>query len=68
MPLAETLWVADEEEPHPIGLMVEHLEYHSEEWQDYWLLYCLQRLAVRDRQKLYESDYASLVIDGVGAK
>ena len=48
--------------------MVEHLEYHSEEWQDYWLLYCLQRLAVRDRQKLYESDYASLVIDGVGAK
>ena len=51
-----------------IGLVVEHLEYHSDEWQDYWQLYCLQRLAVRDRQKLYESDYASLTIDGGGAK
>ena len=27
-----------------------------------------QRLAVRDRQKLYESDYASLVIGPVGAQ
>lgn len=51
-----------------IGLVVEHLEYHSVEWQDYWRLYCLQRLAVGDRQKLYESDYVSQVIDGNGAK
>ncbi len=51
-----------------IGLMVEHLAYHSEEWQDYWRLYCLQRLAVGSRQKLYESDYASLVIGPGGAK
>ena len=46
-----------------IGLTVEYLEYQSETWQDYWRLYCLQRLAVSERQKLYESDYASLVID-----
>ena len=50
-----------------LGLTVEYREYHSDEWQRYWRLYCLQRLAVGDRQKLYESDYASLVLgpDGV---
>lgn len=46
-----------------IGLNVEYLDPKSDEWQAYWQLYCLQRLAVRDRQKLYESDYASLLID-----
>ena len=51
-----------------IGLVVEHLAYHSDEWQDYWRLYCLQRLAVGDRQKLYESDYVSLVIGPAGTK
>ncbi len=50
---------------HPrIGLKVEYLDPKSDEWQEYWQLYCLQRLAVGDRQKLYESDYASLLIDG----
>ena len=49
-----------------LGLAVEYLEYHSEAWQDYWRLYCLQRLAVRNQQKLYESDYASLIIDPIG--
>ncbi|MCY4496869.1 MAG: hypothetical protein OXC14_06235 [Rhodospirillaceae bacterium] len=47
---------------HPIALRVEYRAYRSEEWQRYWRLYCLQRLAVGDRQKLYESDYASLVL------
>jgi ATP-dependent protease ClpP protease subunit len=46
-----------------IGLAVEHLELDSETWRNYWQLYCLQRLAVGDRQKLFESEYASLVID-----
>jgi hypothetical protein len=46
-----------------IGLNVEYLEPQSDQWQEYWQLYCLQRLAVRERQKLYESEYASLVID-----
>ena len=46
-----------------IGLTVEYLEPTSEEWQEYWQLYCLQRLAVGDRQKLFESNYASLVVD-----
>ena len=49
-----------------LGLAVEHLDYQSETWQGYWRLYCLQRLAVGERQKLYESDCASLVIGPAG--
>lgn len=48
-----------------IGLHVEYLEPRSDVWQEYWQLYCLQRLAVGGHQKLYESDYAPLLIDGV---
>ena len=54
----------DAQHPDTIGLVVEHLGPQSDLWQEYWQLYCLQRLAIRDNQKLYESDYASLVIDG----
>lgn len=46
-----------------IGLKVVYLEPKSDEWQKYWQLYCLQRLAVGDRQKLFESGYASLCMD-----
>ena len=51
-----------------IGLVVEYLAYHSEEWQAYWRLHCLQRLAVGAGQKLYESDYVSLVTGLGGTK
>lgn len=50
-----------------LGLIVEYLEPASDAWQEYWQLYCLQRLAIQDRQKLFESDYASLLIDGLSA-
>ena len=60
------LW-EDARDPQ-IGLVVQHCGYQSEEWQDYWQLYCLQRLAVGDRQKLFESDYASLIIGPSGVK
>ncbi len=46
-----------------IGLNVDYLDPMSEQWQSYWQLYCLQRLAVGDKQKLFESDYASLPLD-----
>ena len=46
-----------------IGLIVEYLAPDDPLWQEFWRLYCLQRLATTDRQKLYESDFASLVID-----
>ena len=53
-------WQAAEE----MGLDVEYLDQKSENWQLYWRLYCLQRLAVDDKQKLFESNYASLPFDG----
>jgi ClpP class serine protease len=46
-----------------IGLEVDYLEPKSEVWQPYWRLYCLQRLAVRDREKLFESNYVSQVFE-----
>ena len=51
-----------------MGLAVEYYPYHSDEWQDYWRLYCLQRLAVGEAQKLYESEHAFLLIGSVGTK
>ncbi|MCY4081449.1 MAG: hypothetical protein OXF54_14490 [Caldilineaceae bacterium] len=46
-----------------IGLKIEYLEQDDDLWQAYWRLYCLQRLAIADNQKLYESDRVSLTID-----
>ena len=46
-----------------IGLKIEYLKQDNDLWQDFWRLYCLQRLAIADNQKLYESDCASLIID-----
>lgn len=48
-----------------LGLIVEHMDAEDPLWRNYWLLYCLQRLAINERQKLFESDFASLIIDGV---
>jgi hypothetical protein len=45
-----------------LGLVVEHVEWNDPIWRQYWLLYCLQRLAITESQKLFESDFASLVI------
>jgi hypothetical protein len=47
-----------------MGLIVEFLEPTSQPWQAYWQLYCHQRLAVKDTEKLFESDYASLTLEG----
>jgi len=46
-----------------IGLSVEYLDHESAEWQLFWQLYCHQRLAITTKQKLFESDYASLTFD-----
>ena len=63
--LSHSQMISWEDAQHPnIGLVVEYLEQQSDLWQQYWRLYCLQRLAVGDHQKLYESEYVSLVIDG----
>ena len=46
-----------------IGLKVDYMDPHSEHWQMFWHLYCMQRLALEDKQKLFESDYVSLSVD-----
>jgi len=46
-----------------LGLPVEYVPPRSERWQAYWRLYCLLRLAVKDRQNIFESAYASLILD-----
>ena len=45
-------------------LEVQYLPPESEDWRAYWRLYCLLRLAVKDNQKLFESDYASWALEG----
>jgi ATP-dependent protease ClpP protease subunit len=48
-----------------MGLLVEYLDQKDPKWQAYWQLYCAQRLAIKDRQKIFESDCTSLVIEGL---
>jgi hypothetical protein len=42
-----------------IGLLVEYIDPSCDIWQKYWQLYCLQRLAIKDHERLFESDYVS---------
>lgn len=46
-----------------VGLVVEYLPPLDPVWELYWQLYCHQRLAVKDGQKLFESDFVSIGID-----
>ena len=48
-----------------MGLDVQYLKPTGGQWRAYWQLYCQQRLAVKDTQKLFESDYASIPLDGL---
>jgi ClpP class serine protease len=48
------------DEAMDIGLFVEYREPTDETWRRYWQLYCYQRLEIREKDKLYESSYASL--------
>lgn len=46
-----------------IGLTVDYLDPHDELWEHCWQLYCLQVLAVKDNEKLFESKIASICIE-----
>ncbi len=46
-----------------LGLEVDYLPPRSRRWQAYLQLYCLLRLAVKDLQNIFESNYASLILD-----
>lgn len=50
-----------------IGLRVSRIHPQDDLWQKYWRLYCLQRLAIGDNEKLFESDYVSLPTKCSGA-
>jgi hypothetical protein len=51
------------EDASVIGLHVERLAPDSQEWREIWRLYCLQRLAIADGERLFESDWVSLQMD-----
>lgn len=46
----------------PIELEVEYMDPQDDLWRMYWQLYCMQRLAVSDGQKLFESAIVSYPI------
>lgn len=48
------------EDAKQMELEIDYLPPDSPDWRAYWSLYCQLRLAVKDGQKLFESDYASL--------
>ena len=61
--LSHSQMISWEDAQHPnLGLVVEHLDQQSDEWQEYWRLYSLQRLALKESQKLFESAPVSLTI------
>lgn len=45
-----------------IGLQVEVLSPDDSLWRSYWQLYCLLRIAIESKQKIFESNYVSLVV------
>lgn len=50
------------EDAREMELEIEYVAPDTQEWRAYWALYCQQRLAVKDGQRLFESDYASLAM------
>jgi hypothetical protein len=51
------------EDAKQMELEVQYFHPETQEWRAYWGLYCLQRLAVKDKQKLFEADHASLSME-----
>lgn len=55
--------VINADEAERIGITIERLPAHDPMWDACWRLYCLQRLAVKHGQKIFESECASLIAD-----
>jgi hypothetical protein len=51
------------QEAKEMGLEIEYRQPTDELWRMYWRLYCLQRLAISDHGKLFESEYASYAVE-----
>lgn len=55
--------VINAEQAERLGLSVTRMNAGDAFWDACWRLYCLQRLAVKDGQKLFESENAFLVLE-----
>lgn len=45
-----------------IGLDIHYVPPTETIWRKYWSLYCHQRLAIESDQRLFESNYVSLIL------
>lgn len=45
-----------------VGLAVEYLPLTDPTWRKYWSLYCHLRLAIESDQRIFESNYVSLIL------
>jgi ClpP class serine protease len=52
--------VIDSKAAKDMGLEVELMDADSGCWREIWQLYCLQRVAIGDNERLFESDWVSL--------
>lgn len=50
------------EEAQRLGIQVEYRPMDDPTWRKYWALYCHLRLALDSGQRIFESDYVSLVM------
>jgi hypothetical protein len=52
--------VIDAKAAEKMGLNVNVMDPDGERWREIWQLCCLQRVAILDRERLYEPDFVSL--------
>ncbi|WP_208646470.1 hypothetical protein [Mesorhizobium waimense] len=45
-----------------IGLTIEYMPATDVVWRKYWALYCHLRLAIESEQRIFESNYVSLLL------
>jgi hypothetical protein len=50
------------EEAQNLGLVIEYKPMTDRTWRQYWALYCHLRLAIDSGQRIFESDYVSLIM------
>ncbi len=50
------------EEAQNLGLVIEYKPMTDRTWRQYWALYCHLRLAIESGQRIFESDYVSLIM------
>lgn len=52
----------DWEQARTMGLQIEYLSPNDSVWRKYWELYCHLRLAIDSEQRIFESNYVSLLM------